>query len=455
MTMNQRRCSGCVLALAFGLLVSGSVPAGLIPGKVLAIAVHAQPGDGVGSRAAEAEAAVRVAAEAGADSVCFMLPAADWASAVPWVGHVSAQAEGAGIAFWLGLEWSESVDLEALAQPVERAVLLFPGSGGERIPAGDFEQLLRLKQAGDRLAVGIRAFRRGLRPDAELSICLDATALDPERAVGRHVPVRDLVRDGTLAVAWLSGADRINFHRLRLLRDAPLGAGLFLDGRAIAADQQVRAVARVTQAALQNAACGGVWVCGVAPATIRMSVLHTVEALQREAQRRQGLQSALESGTIVMDAGVPGEKRDNQATVHGVAQSFVPSRDGVCRMAQVYAALRRCRSALPPELCVEIRPDTNGRPGEVVLAVSAIPAAEFGHEPTYRWGTAEFAEPVHLERGQRYWLHLPDAQHPDGAYLWGIVKDGAAQYGAAWSGRYDYARHSWVYRVYMNAGEDE
>ncbi len=56
---------------------------------------------------------------------------------------------------------------------------------------------------------------------------------------------------------------------------------------------------------------------------------------------------------------------------------------------------------------------------------------------------------MQLKRGTKYWLYLPDASHPEGRYLWGIAGNGATQRGGAWSRRYDYTKHTWVFRVYL------
>jgi hypothetical protein len=98
---------------------------------------------------------------------------------------------------------------------------------------------------------------------------------------------------------------------------------------------------------------------------------------------------------------------------------------------------------------VEIRGDEHGKPGNSVLAKTDIPAAEFGLEPAYRWGSARLDPPVPLKQGRTYWIYLTNKSHPDGNYAWRIVKDAAGPRGHAWSKQYDYAKHSWVFRVYL------
>ena len=39
--------------------------------------------------------------------------------------------------------------------------------------------------------------------------------------------------------------------------------------------------------------------------------------------------------------------------------------------------------------------------------------------------------------------------HPDGNYVWRMVKDAAGPRGHAWSKQYDYTKHTWAFRVYL------
>jgi len=98
---------------------------------------------------------------------------------------------------------------------------------------------------------------------------------------------------------------------------------------------------------------------------------------------------------------------------------------------------------------VEIRDDQDGQPGSRVLAQTDIPVAEFGLEPVYHWGSAQFDPPVPLKKGRTYWIYLTNRSHPDGNYVWRIVKDAASPRGHAWSKQYDYTKHAWVFRVYL------
>jgi hypothetical protein len=210
---------------------------------------------------------------------------------------------------------------------------------------------------------------------------------------------------------------------------------------------------RAALATVDNPTCDSFWLSGFPTALAARVVPQAVERRKQAKARQKALGEAIQRGTLVVDQEVSEKDCNDQATVHGVAQSFVPSRDGVCPLVQLYVAVRGCSGPLPPPLKVEIRNDDDGEPGQAVLTTTEIAAAEFGHEPTYRWGSAYFDPPVSLKHGAKYWIHLPAARHAEGSFVWRIVKDGANARGRAWSRSYDYAKHTWVFRVFM-AKED-
>ena len=309
---------------------------------------------------------------------------------------------------------------------------------------------MAVKSKGDALGESVRQIKKRLGATQKLAICGPYSEIRPETARGTYVPVEDLIRDGTIDVVCLSETERYNFHRLRLLRAAPLRTGTLVDGAAIEEKARAGMLSRVVLAAMQNDTCECLWVHNLPIDLIGRVITHTVESHAHEQTQREALVRAIEEGKLVVDQEVPAKSRNNQATVHGVAQSFVPSEGGACPLIQLYAALRGCRGPLPPALKVEIRTNDDGKPGRETLAESEIPAAEFGHEPTYRWGSASFEPAVPLKKEAKYWLYLPDASHPEGSYVWGVAGEGASERGNAWSRRYDYTKHTWVFRVYLS-----
>jgi len=132
-----------------------------------------------------------------------------------------------------------------------------------------------------------------------------------------------------------------------------------------------------------------------------------------------------------------------------VGQAFVPETGGRCRAIQIYAALRGCRDGLPKPLAVELRDDAGDKPGTTLLAKATIPAAAFGHEPAYRWGTASLEEAPVLEPGRTYWICLPEAK----GYVWRMLGKGATETTHAWSRLYDYTMHSWILKVLVDVKE--
>ena len=426
----------CAIATLIVGLPSIALGASSLPGRELVVAL-----------ASPDRAEVARAAAAGASGVLFVIEDAAHHSlnAIP---ALSAAARKARIELWVAKRWPcEAAQIASLQ--VAGLALIVPTRQREVAGPRDLEALLEIKRKGDRLGQRVRHIKAQLGSGQKLALCLHRSETRPETAISTYVPVNDLIRDGTVDVVCLSGGERLNFHRLRLLRDGPLRAGAFIDGQALPEKARAGVLSRAVLAAAANDTCDGLWVTGVAPDVRGQVVAHTLSAREREQARRAAIQKAIAAGTLVIDQEVSGRERNNQATVHGVGQSFVPSRDGRCPLVQVYACLRGCRGPLPPALKLEIREDAGGKPGNTALATTEIRAAEFGHEPTYRWGSAQLEPAVALKKGAKYWIYLPPASHPEGGYVWGIVSNAATERGNAWSCRYDYLRHTWVFRVFM------
>ncbi len=370
------------------------------------------------------------------------------------IEHLSARAAQLGLKLWIGTSFPTPAAKRAAqtvaSHKVEGLALVFPQPTGEPKESSDLAGLFAVRREGIELGDSIRALKSTLGANRKLAICLAASEIAPETTLDRFVPVGDLVRDGTLDVVCLSGAPRNNFHRLRLLRDTPLRAGIFLDAATVEARGRLGLTGRVVLEAAENETCECLWLAGFSADVAARVVSDTLQHQKQERAQREALNRAVAEGRLVIDQQVSARAADNLATVHGVAQSFRPSRDGAIPLVQLFAGLRGCSGPLPPPLVVEIRADEEGKPGEQILAKTEIPARQFGHEPAYRWGSARFDPPVRLKRDVRYWIHLPNATSPQGSYIWRIASDGANQRGAAWSRRYDYSKHTWVFRVYMN-----
>lgn len=422
-----------VVNLMLGLTVAAPV-AGNDVNLVVSIRLQ-EEGDLAKAKAAGTGGVVCVVGEPGADSAGRM-------------SKLVAEARSNGLEFWIGVRFSGKTPAVE-CDGADGLALIFASPNGEPASPDDFDALMNVKRRGDRLGEAVRQIKKKLGPGKKLAICVAASEVLPETARKLYVPVGDLVRDGTLDVVCLSNAERFNFHRMRLLRDAPLRAGVFLDGAALEKETRIGLLRRTVPEAIKNDTCETLWVTGFGADLAGRVVRETREGYQRNGKQRQALEAAIADGLLSAACEVAAEAGDNQATVHGVAQSFRLSRDGHCPLVQVYAALRGCQGPLPPPLKVELRTDEDDKPAGRILAATQIDAAEFGHEPTYRWGTARFDPPVKLSKDVKYWIHLPKATHTEGNYVWRMVGDGANKSGNAWSSRYDYAKHSWVFRVLM------
>ncbi|MBT3377454.1 MAG: hypothetical protein HN742_34375 [Lentisphaerae bacterium] len=322
--------------------------------------------------------------------------------------------------------------------------LIFPGPEGDVLSHSELAPLLKRKRQGEALADRVRSVRRTLPAHRKLAICAPAANTRPETSRGQCVDVPGLVRDGTVDAVLLSGQPSYNFHRLRLLRDEPLLAGVFAVGAG------TRVLCADLAAATKNTTAEALWVWqdpkGKAARVISAAL--TAAEAERRVQRR--IAEAITTGALTTVLAVESGVGNNQATVHGVGQTFVAKVGGRCEAVQIYCALRGTRDGFPSPLVVELRDDEGDKPGTAVLARGTVPAAAFGQEPAYRWGTVGFEDGPMLEPGRAYWVHLPTAK----GYVWRMVGKGATEATHAWSRLYDYTGHSWVLKVFVRPGKE-
>lgn len=372
---------------------------------------------------------------------------------VALIGDLSNQAKKHGTKLWIAVQLpnESALDIARTLAPlsIEGLALFFDPPHGKPTDPGKLAALLEIKKQGDKLGESIRDVKRQLGSKQKLALCTALSEITPETARDQYVPVGNLVRDGTIDVVTLSEAERMNFHTLRLLRDAPLLAGSFLDAKLTDEKRRAGLLSRTVLEVVQNNTCQWLWLRYFPIEMVGQIVPVTIEGHKQSQKRRTALEATLATGELVLDQEVSEKDCNDQASLHGVAQSFVPSRDGLCPLVQVYAAIRGSQGPLPPPIQLEIRGDENGKPGTSILTKTEIPAAEFGLEPAFRWGSAQLNPPVPLKKNQTYWIYLSNQSHPDGNYVWRIVKNGAGPRGHAWSSKYDYTKHNWVFRVYL------
>jgi len=385
------------------------------------------------------------AAGLGADAVLFVV---DGNGEPAQMEALSAQAAKHGLKAWIGARSTEKAPTP-IADGIEGLALLFPSPKGEARKRDERDALLQLKSAGDQLGDSIRQIKKALGPGKKLALCVARSETAPETARGQYVPVSDLVRDGTADVVCLSDAERYNFHRLRLLRDAPLRAGEFVDAQFIEEKSRAGILSRTALAAIANDTCECLWIGSPSLDLVKQAVVDAVAAHKQSETKHKAIEAAIANDELVVVSEVPPGKCNDQAAVHGVGQCFIPSEDGLCPLIQIYGSIRGCKGPLPPPLKVDLRINDRNMPGGAEWGRTEIPAAEFAHEPTYRWGNACFDPPIRLRKGEKYWIYLSNGRHPEGSYLWRLIKDGASKHCNAWSCRYDYSKHTWVYRVFI------
>ncbi len=380
---------------------------------------------------------IEKAAAIHAAGVILIAPAASG----PATSELARAARERGLTFWLAarnLNAASALASALASADADGLALILSDPEQPASPRRNFDELMKIKREGDRLAEALQRLKARLGRRM-LAVCAPLRAINPQTAASAYIPVKDMIRSGVVDWVCLSGAERYNFHRLRLQRDAALHAGLFVDAGAAPARTRAGLVARAVLAAGRSPSCEAVWLVGFPIDLARQAATDAAAAAKRREAERAAIEQAIRSGRFAVDQAIPASERNNQASVHGVAQSFTPSRDGECPLAEVYATIRGSAAS---DLKVEIRDDASGRPGKRVLAAAAIPAFALAHEPTYRWARAWFKPAAKLRKGQRYWLYLPNASARGGSYVWGIAGNGATERGRAWSSRYDYSKHS-------------
>jgi hypothetical protein len=369
-----------------------------------------------------------------------------------------AAAAAADVPLWLGIECGVETDMGAVMQDVPDTaagvLMVFPATADAALPREEFEGMLALKRAGNCLGDAVRGLKAALVPGQGLAAAVDLRETAPETARGIYVPLRDLVRDGVLSAVCLMGSSRFNFHRLRLLRAGPLSAGCGVDARGVAPEALSAFVQRPVVEAHSNPSCGVLWLFGDDAQRLAEAAAGALADWRDQEARSARFEADIAAGRLVLDQGFDAEAGNDQATVHGVAQSFTPSRGGVCPLVRIYAALRGSGRGLPPPVVVEIREDADGKPGDAVLGRGQIPPSAFGHEPAYGWGQACFDPAPAVVAGRRYWIYLPDTRSEAGTVVWRLVRNGASERGCAWSRRYAYGDHSWVFGVYLAGGRE-
>jgi hypothetical protein len=202
---------------------------------------------------------------------------------------------------WLGCRWPAG-DVLAIAEfvaplPLEGLAIVMPPPAGEPVKAGNLDAQLAVKREGEALAENVRQLKSRLGAGKRLVVCTAASQIDPETARGMFVPLKDLVRDATVDGVCLSEAEGMNLHRLRLLRDAPLSAGIFLDGRSVDERQRAGMIGRAVLSALQNKTSDSLWLIDFPADMACRLAADTLRGYHKAQEEAAALAGAIAAGT--------------------------------------------------------------------------------------------------------------------------------------------------------------
>lgn len=315
------------------------------------------------------------------------------------------------------------------------------GSDPRKAEPDSLAQMFFIRLKGEHLAAAIRevaaeARRRGKR----VGLALPFSETNVRTAVHAYLDVEGLIREKVVDEVALSGQPRFNLLRWKVQAEPPPTAGLWAtipaDGKGLRA---------TLAAALENATADGLALDAL-PALAAgrwKQIPEAAKAWETQRREKERFAAALASGEYRVVAGVPEAKGADQATTHGVAQSFALEQPADVVAVRLFLALRAAADAEVPDIAVELRADRDGKPLGDVLAAGTVTPFQVSAEPSYRWAAAQFPSAVRLEAGRTYWIHAPNAP----GYVWRIDPSASYPRGNAWSSRYDYAKHDWVFEV--------
>jgi|LSQX01.3.fsa_nt_gb hypothetical protein len=308
---------------------------------------------------------------------------------------------------------------------------------------GSLERLLLVKLAGESASSLIEEMAATL--GVPVIVLMRPEDQRADTASGRMLDLYALLSEGGIEGVLLSSAAPEDLRRPRLHTDREIVAGLHAPGRPEAG----------MLAALRSRSLDMLLVAlpdGEAPAEVLARMGRAAEGSFAQAQRREAVARALESGQMVVVAGAEPEGSLDVATIHGVAQSFGLDAPTEVSAIGVFCDLRGVGGLGLPDLRLQLCPDADGEPNrDAVLAEAAIPASAF--EGGFGWGYALFETPVALEPGT-WWLHCPDAQESGASYIWRLSKNSElCLSGHAWSRTYDYAAYDWIFRIVSGRAE--
>lgn len=278
-------------------------------------------------------------------------------------------------------------------------------------------------------------------PSLKLALACDVGDLNSYAGTGVALDVPGYLAEGLLDEVMARSSKPVNLMGLKLATDRDVRVWAWCSG------DDATGLSASTAWAFRSPGVDGVVLdtgmdLGQAVSLVRAAEQRQAERLARQRQ----LQEAGEKGDLITVAGVDLSGELDQATIHGVAQSFTVDRDAHVTAVGIVACLRGPAGAGLPEMPLSIRSDADGKPGEVLSAARLYPE-DLSAEPGYRWAYAELEQPLDLKAGQTYWLHGADVAAQGSSYMWRMRKGDAYAGGHAWSSKYDYSKNDWVFSV--------
>ena len=315
------------------------------------------------------------------------------------------------------------------------------GSDARDAKPDSLEQMFFLRLKGEHLAAAVRkvaaeAHRRGKK----MGLALPLSETNVRTAVHAYIDVEGLIRDKTLDEVAVLGGQRFNFLRWKVQADpapvasiwvgtGPDGKGLRTTIGMVLKNATADGLVLDALAALAGGRCG--------------EVEAAVQALEKQHLERERFDAAIAKGEFHVVAGVREPKDGDQATTHGVAQSFLLDKPASVAAVRLFVALRAAPDADVADLSVELRADREGKPNGEVLAAGAINPCALSADPTYSWAVVRFPALVRLEAGRAYWIYVSDTK----GYVWRMDRKASYSHGNAWSRQYDYTKSDWVFEV--------
>jgi hypothetical protein len=307
---------------------------------------------------------------------------------------------------------------------------------------GSVDRALLVGLQAEAMGELLRAIRQQ-GPQLKLALACARADLTPYGATGAALDVAGYVRQGLLDEVMVSGALPPDLMGLKLQTDGPL------PGWAWCAAPTPAALRPTVVAALRATGRDGIVVQTTGtPEEITRLVRETEAAWSAQRDTQAALEAAIATGELKQVAGCTGKGKEDQATVHGVAQSFRVEAATLAAAVGLLVALRGPDAYALAPLAISLRADAGGKPADETLATATLAPDGLSAEPSYRWAYARLNHTVTLQPGTTYWLYVADPRGATSSVMWRLAKGGDYDGGQAWSSKYDYSAHDWAFGIF-------